>query len=86
MKYRPSLALVIGIALCSLFSNCYSNRQATRYKEAACVLSTICKTALQHKDLDATSFEELYYDTVDNMDCYGLSIDKDFIEDLHWAR
>lgn len=49
------------------------------------MLSTLCKTALQHEDLDATSFEELYYDTVDNLDCHGLSIDRDFIEDLRWA-
>jgi hypothetical protein len=85
MKYKSLLALSIGLLLCSLCCNCYSNKQATRYKEAACVLSTICQTALQKEHLDAISFEELYYDTVDNMDCHGLSIDRDFIEDLHWA-
>ena len=83
MKYI-ALSLIVLFALIVL-QDYNSSKQAKRYKEAACVLSTLSQTVLQKEDLDATSFEELYYNTVDNLDCHGLSIDRDFIEDLHWA-
>lgn len=83
MKYI-ALSLIVLFALIVLQAY-QSDKRTKRYKEAACVLSTICQTALQKEHLDATSFEELYYDAVDNMDCHGLSIDRDFIEDLRWA-
>ena len=52
--------------------------------QAACILSDICRTALDDEDLDAAGFEDLYWDTILNLDCDSSitvswqQIDKDY--------
>lgn len=59
--------------------------KCVQYEQAACALSDVCHVALDHDDLDAIAFEEIYGDVVDNLDCYGMCIDRDFVEHLCWA-
>lgn len=47
---------------------------------AACVLSDICRIALDHEDLDAGGFQDLYWDIVQNIDSYTDVITS---EELH---
>ena len=78
------LALVgtcIGLILCFAIEH----HKRVQYEEAACALSDVCHAALDHDDLDAIAFEEIYEDVVGNLDCYGMTIDRKFITNLSWA-
>lgn len=59
--------------------------ERVKYEQSACVLADVCHSALDCKDLDATAFEELYEDALCNTDCYGLCVDREFIDSLYWA-
>ena len=65
------VSLLIGL-------NTRSEQQQKDY-EAACILSDICRYQLDYHDEDG-EFEELYYEVLDNIDCYNVTITK---EELH---
>lgn len=69
------LVLIIGI----------EHTKRVQYEQAACALSDVCHAALDHDDLDAIAFEEIYEDVTGNLDCYGMCIDREFITNLSWA-
>lgn len=71
----------IGFAIC--FAAEHS--QAVKYRQAACILSDVCHMSLDDENLDNSSFEERYYDVLENLDCYNLAIDRDFVEHLSWS-
>ena len=75
------IGCILGLILC--FAAEHTKR--VQYEQAACALSDVCHVALDHEDLDAIAFEEIYGDVVDNLDCYGMCIDRDFVEHLCWA-
>ena len=41
----------------------------------ACVLSDICRIALDDPNLDRPGFEDLYWDVIDNLDIENISAD-----------
>lgn len=75
------IGCILGLIIC--FAAEHTKR--VKYEQAACALSDVCHAALDHEDLDAISFEEIYGDVVGNLDCYGMCIDKEFITNLSWA-
>ena len=54
----------------------YSNH--VKDYEAACILSDICRMQLDYSD--SSEFEERYFDTIDNLDCFNLHITR---EEIH---
>lgn len=76
-----SIGVIVSLAV---WLNVEHNKRV-QYEQAACALSDVCHAALDHDDLDAISFEEIYGDVVGNLDCYNMCIDKEFIENLYWA-
>lgn len=75
------IGCILGLIIC--FAAEHTKR--VQYEQAACILSDVCHRALDRKDLDATDFEEIYYDTTQNLDCYNLEVDRNFVEHLCWA-
>lgn len=53
-------------------------QQHVKDYEAACILSDICRMQLDYSE--SSEFEERYFDTIDNLDCYPLHITK---EEIH---
>lgn len=71
----------IGFAICFVTEHA----QTVKYRQAARILSDVCHMSLDDENLDQSGFEERYYDVLDNLDCYDLAIDKDFVEHLSWG-
>ena len=76
---------LIGVIVGLVIIIAAEHQQKVQYEQAACILSDVCHRALDFEDLDAISFEEIYYDTTQNLDCYNLEVDRDFVEHLCWA-
>ena len=55
----------------------YRQRKQDKDYQAACVLSDIVRLAMDHDETGEV--EELYYEVIDNLDCYDLSITKEEI-------
>lgn len=77
-----TMGLIFGLMIANHQVREYK-RECRNYKEAACILNDICRQAIDNQDLDQPGFEDMYYDTVDNLDCYKVHIDKEFIDSLY---
>lgn len=77
LKYLAAIAILLGVSIVSYNIGRYQN---IKDYEAACILSDICRNALDYDILDKPGFEDLYYGVLDNLDCYDSHITK---EELH---
>lgn len=52
--------------------------------QVACVLSDICRIALDDPDLDYPGFEDLYWDTLVNLDAFETTLKMEDFENYVW--
>lgn len=83
MKYLAAVALLIATSAVSY--QCGKNScvdVASKDYQAACVLSDVCHFMMDNLGNDA---EEIYYDTIDNLDCDpDLVITREEIQKYNW--
>ena len=83
LKYLAAVAILCGVSAVSyqVGRNSQENVGSKDY-QAACVLSDICHYMMDNIGNDA---EEIYYDTIDNLDCDpDLVITRDEIQKYNW--
>ena len=83
---KSHLLAVISLLLAGCMASYFAGRQSRQKDyEAACILSDICRYQLDYHDEDG-EFEELYYDVLDNLDCYGTSVTREEVHtNYHWC-
>lgn len=77
-KYLAAASLlIVGCAVSYSFG--YNDSENIKDYEAACILSDICRIYMDSHD-DNGEFEELYYDVLDNLDCYNTHLTKEELQ------
>ena len=83
------LMLVLGLIGCCVGLTIIfaaEHHKRVQYEQAACVLSDVVRRTIGHeRNLEEPICDEMYEEVIDNLDCYNVCIDKDFIENLYWA-
>lgn len=82
------MMLVLGLIGCCIgLILCFAaeHQKRVEYEQAACMLSDICHASLDSEYLDHPGFEDRYYGMLDNLDCYNVCIDREFVESLSWC-
>ena len=82
------LLAAVAVLLVSCAVSFYLGRQS-RIKdyEAACILSDICRMQMDYHD-EYGGFEELYWETLDNLDCreYHIHVTgEEIAHDYYWC-
>lgn len=80
MKSLKILAAISLLLVGCMVSYHLGRQSRQKDYEAACILSDICRNALDYDILDKPGFEDLYYGVLDDLDCYNTHITK---EELH---
>lgn len=77
MKYF--ILICIAYIACGIgyhIGKCEANKQHAKDYQVASIMTTCCNNMIDNLGLEA---EEIYYDYIDNLDCYNLSITKEDI-------
>ena len=83
LKALFAIVLVVLIAIISYYIGYNnSNRQHSKDYQAACILNECCLNMINNIGTDA---EEIYYEYIDNLDCYSdIIITKEGIQTYRW--
>jgi len=77
---------IAAIAMFSVVSFCVGyvfGNNNTKHYQAACILSDCCHNMVDNIGVEA---EEIYYDYIDNLDCYpDVTITREEIERYGWS-
>lgn len=81
MKTPKTLFVIIILALSCVISynlgKATSDLEHTKDYQVASIMTTCCNNMIDNLGVDA---EEIYYDYIDNLDCYNFSITKEDID------
>lgn len=81
MKTLLSLTFItityVACTLCYQLGKYEASKQHTKDYQVASIMTTCCNNMIDNLGVDA---EEIYYDYIDNLDCYNLSITKEDID------
>ena len=87
MRMIKSLAaislLLVGCMVSYQVGRSERTTQNRKDYQAACILSDCCRNMIDNLGVDA---EEIYYEYVDNLDCYGnIIVTKEDMKNYYWC-
>ena len=90
LTYEQGLTIImlVLIGICIGLFVCFGTEHHKRvqYEQAACVLADVVHSTIDHeRDSNMPMCDEMYGEIVENLDCYNVTIDKNFVENLSWA-
>lgn len=81
-KIGRIICFVAIVAIAYIIGRNTAVNECSKHYQAACILNDVCHNMVDNIGVDA---EEIYCEYIDNLDCYGLTITREDINEYYWS-
>lgn len=79
---KKILVYLVFLFLAFIAGMIVANKQNQKHYDAACILSDVIRASIDSGDSD---LEELYYDTIYNLDCLNVNVSKEDMDNYYYC-